>query len=165
LEGKWLIGETEIPAWLMTEKYDTREDAIAAGLERFKGDEFDIGQVMTLPIRAVADVEAVLDHIHENHVDEHELYAEEDDIFKQVTPEQYKDLDTKLRAAISAWITENNIKSPAFQINGETVETIHPDSTRCVLCNENEIDKTLSTPWCTPCSDDINKPSFGRHKT
>ena len=130
--GQWMyqIGESDI--WDSGEYFNTKEEAIAAGLgevieenntltEKFQHANFRIGIVEDCSNSHGVDANNVLECIAENIYDEVGEVAE--DYLNDVTLEHRNELEEKLNDVLFAWMEKYNYSPSFFKIvNIETIE-------------------------------------------
>lgn len=103
--------------------YPSRGEAIKAGIAETNGDPFYIGKARPpAPLSQGIDSEGIITEIIEGPLEEDWFIEIAEDW--QPTPEQYKDLDSRLKAVADQWIKDHNLEPDWFLCND--IERIDP---------------------------------------
>lgn len=102
IDGKWVHHETEEETWVTHDEFETKEDAIKAGKEEYKGDFF-VGKTKTVGVPVISSSDDILEVIQERVYDQVGEVAE-DYLGAEVTRQQEKELEKEINYVILKWM-------------------------------------------------------------
>lgn len=141
---KWLyqFGNNEI--WMQCEEFDTKEEAIQAGLEEIEKDEslrdslLYVGQKEKVHTSSI-DIDSLLENVAENTICE--LSEVGEDYLMDVSIEAQDELEEKLNDVFFKWIEKYNYEPKFYKI--VNIEEVDIPIKRLFACNEDGV-----TEWC-----------------
>ena len=114
--GKWMVNFDKNEIWQTSGHYDTKQEAIDAGLAEIQKEDqsFDVGQVAPANIHYGIDADVVLDQIAEHAYEEVGEVA--DDYLNHVPKEERDVLTQDLFITISKWFKKYNYNQEFYKI-------------------------------------------------
>jgi len=111
--NKWCISRDEE---LFFDEYNTKEEAIAEGIDGYGYNMFYVGQIVELKFNEadMPDSENIIEQLNDYVYNECNV---EDDWYENISREQEKELDKILAETILKWIDKNNLHPTCYGVD------------------------------------------------
>ena len=122
---KWAIAPSDDKVFYG--EYDNREAAIKAGVIEFSGKPFCVGELrQPAPLSKGVDAHYMVEQAVEATEEDYCLGIPVTDGWPNATPEQYKDLQTRIGAVLDAWVKDHGLTPQWFVVgNIQRIEPTH----------------------------------------